>query len=186
MAKVKAKSVIVPSVVLTVICIVIAASLAFTNSITADKIAALEKQQSVEAMKAVFDDEGASFRDGTVTLDDKEYSYSAVTLNGETIGYVFTVSNNGYGGAVKVMTGINNDGTVRRIQVLSVDDETPGLGQNAKSKAGFSEQFSGKSGSISYEKNKDIDALTGATITTNAVVRDVNTALELFQKVKGE
>ncbi len=185
MAKITPRAVIKPTVILSLICLIISAALAVTNSFTSAKIAELEKQQSVEAMKQVFDDEGAVFTASVTELDGVEYEYNTVQVNGETIGYVFTVSSNGYGGAVKVMTGIETDGSVHKISVLSADDETPGLGQNALSKKEFSEQFVGKSGAISYDKNKDVDALTGATITTNAVIRDVNTALELFQKVKG-
>ena len=185
MAKLNGKNVVIPSIVLTVICLVISAALALTNDITKDRIEEIEKQNSIAAMSEIFTEKGLEFSENyTVMLDDAEYLYSIVTRDSEIYGYVFTTSTSGYGGEVKVMTGVNTDGTVEAIKVLSVADETPGLGQAAANED-FTAQFSGKSGEISTEKNKDIDALTGATVTTKAVITDVNTALKLFQNVKG-
>lgn len=186
MAKLKFKNVAVPSIVLVVICIVISAALAFTNGITKDKIAEIEKQNSIEAMSEIFSEKGVEFsQDYSTFLNDKEYKYSIVTLKGDICGYIFTTSTFGYGGEVKVMTGVNIDGTVKAIKVLSVADETPGLGQAATDDA-FAEEFKGKNGQISTEKNKDVNALTGATVTTKAVIKNVNTALELFEYVGGK
>lgn len=185
MAKLNGKNVVIPSIVLTVICLVISAALAFTNDITKDRIAEIETQNSIDAMAEIFTDDKVEFSDTyTVMLNDSEYEYNAAYIDDDVCGYIFTTATSGYGGEVKVMTGINVDGTVKSIKVLSVADETPGLGQAATNE-GFTAQFSGKSGEISTEKNKDIDALTGATVTTNAVINDVNTALQLFEIVKG-
>ena len=184
MAKPTVKNIAVPSVVLIIICLVISAALAFTNDITKDRIAEIDKQNSINAMAEIFTDEGVEFSDNyTVVRNDTEYFYSIASVNGEQIGFIFTTSSSGYGGEVKVMTGVNADGTVKAIKVLSVADETPGLGQAATNPE-FTAQFSGKSGQISTEKNHDVDALTGATITTKAVINDVNIALELFEEVK--
>ena len=185
MAKPTAKNVLLPAAILTAICIVISGLLALTNDITKDKIAEEAKKESIAAMSVIYNDEGAKFTDKTASdSEGNEFNYSVVIVNDKTIGYVFTTSQNGYGGQVSVMTGINADGSVKAIQILTVADETPGLGQNAKN-ATFTEQFSGKTKIISTEKNKEITALTGATITTNAVIGDVNRARELFDIVKG-
>ena len=185
MAKPTVKNIAVPSIVLVVICLVISAALAFTNDITKDRIAANDKKNSNAAMAEIFTDEGTAFSQGDpVKLNDTEYDYSIASVKGKVVGYVFTTAASGYGGEVRVMTGVNVDGSVKAIKILSVADETPGLGQ-AATKPEFTAQFSGKSGEISTEKNKDVDALTGATITTKAVINDVNTALKLFEEVKG-
>ncbi len=184
MAKPTAKNVLLPAAILTAICIVISGLLALTNDITKDKIEEAAKQESIAAMSIIYNDEGAKFTDKTATdSEGNEFNYSVVSVADKTIGYVFTTSQNGYGGQVSVMTGINTNGSVKAIQILSVADETPGLGQNAKNDA-FTSQFAGKTDVISKEKNKDITALTGATITTNAVIGDVNRALELYNIVK--
>ncbi len=182
MAKLNLKNVGIPAVVLTIICLVISAALAFTNDITKDRIAENEESKSIKAMSEIFKD--ADFEKNTLKYNGEECEYYIASLNSKACGYIFTTSGAGYGGEVKVMTGVNADGTVKAIKVLSVDDETPGLGQSA-AKDEFQNQFAGKSGKISTEKNKDIDALTGATITTNAVIGDVNQALEMYEIVKG-
>lgn len=185
MAKPTAKNVLVPAAILTAICIVISGLLALTNDITHKKIAEEAKKESMAAMSVIYSDAGVSFQDLTATdKEGNEFSYSKAELKGETLGYIFTTNTNGYGGQVSVMTGINVDGSIKSIQILSVADETPGLGQNAKSED-FTKQFSGKESEISKEKNKEINAITGATITTNAVIDDVNLARELFNIVTG-
>ena len=105
------------------------------------------------------------------------------------MGHIFTTSANGYGGAVKVMTGIGTDGKVIAIEVLDAADETPGLGQNAM-KPSFWERFKGKSGQVKVVKSgageDEVQALTGATITSNAVKDAVNKALTAHKLIKGE
>ena len=92
---------------------------------------------------------------------------------------------NGYGGPVKVMTAVDNQGAVLGVIVLACDDETPGLGQNAK-KAAFTDQFKGKSGSVELTKNGGtIAAVTSATYTSTAVKECVNRALSDYTLVKG-
>lgn len=183
----KLKSILIPTVTLTVICIIISAALSFTNSVTKDKIAELEKQTKIETMSQIFNEKGTEFTETKqVEVDGKTGEYSVATKDGKTIGYVFTVSNGGYGGAVSAMVGINTDGSVKTVSIVSVADETPGLGQSAKDNKDFLSQFEGKNSEISEEKNKDIDALTGATVTTKAVIKDVNCAIKMYEKVKGE
>lgn len=108
----------------------------------------------------------------------------------DELGYVITVTTSeGYGGDIQISTGILTDGTVNGIAVLSIS-ETAGLGMNA-TKPEFYEQFSGKS-VTEFRVVKDgaadddqIDALSGATITSNAVTEDVNAALVYFQNAIG-
>ena len=103
------------------------------------------------------------------------------------MGYIFTTAANGYGGEVKVMTGIAPDGTIIAIEVVSAGDETPGLGQNA-TKSSFWDLFKGKNGKLSASKSasadNEIQAMTGATITSRAVVSAVNEATDLFNQIK--
>jgi len=107
---------------------------------------------------------------------------------GETIGYVMTgTSSDGYGGDIQISTGILTDGTVTGIAFLSIG-ETAGLGMNA-TKPEFYEQFDNKrveqfevvKGGTGADS--EIDALSGATITSNAVTDDVNAVLVYFQNV---
>ncbi|MDD3404349.1 MAG: RnfABCDGE type electron transport complex subunit G [Hespellia sp.] len=111
--------------------------------------------------------------------------------SGETIGYVVTVtSKEGYGGDIQISTGIDSTGTVKGVSILSIS-ETAGLGmQAAESK--FTDQFKDKQvDQFAYTKSgasadNEIDALSGATITTNAFTNNVNAALTYYAEVLSE
>lgn len=189
MKKFSAKEVLVPSVSLFVISLVVTLLLAVTNNITAPLIEKLSVETEIETRKTVLAD--ASYFDDenkTVTLDGTEYTY-CVGLDAEknVVGYIFTTSTKGYGGEVKVMTGVSADGKVTGVEALSLS-ETAGLGMNAKSES-FRNQYIGKSGEIGVAKNSpkenEIQALTGATITSSAFTDAVNIALELYSVVTG-
>lgn len=114
----------------------------------------------------------------------------AKDANGKEIGYVITVaSHEGYGGDIEISVGILNDGTVKGIEMLSIG-ETAGLGMKAKEPE-FKNQFQDKQVDVFFytksgEEGEDkIDALSGATITTNAVTNGVNSALVYFREVLG-
>lgn len=103
----------------------------------------------------------------------------------ELTGYVFTTVSKGYGGDITVMTGVDSDGAVTGIEFLTIS-ETAGLGMNAQ-KDSFKQQFRGHAGKIGVSKNSpsenEIQALTGATITSRAVTSAVNEALTLYEEV---
>ena len=97
------------------------------------------------------------------------------------LGYIVSVTTpNGYGGDIQVAIGINKDGKIAGTQILAID-ETPGLGMNAKGE--FIEQFTGKKveGFVHTKngasKENEIDAITSATITTEAVTGAINAGL---------
>ena len=174
-----------PVVVLLCICIVIPLALSVTNAVTKERIADLEKQKAIETMESlIVADEFEQLRLGGETV----IKYNRAIKDGAPVGYIFETSANGYGGAVSVMTAINIDGTVKSIAILDVSNETPGLGQNAQ-KEGFYSQYSGKKSGIKLVKNSavsennEVNAMTGATITSTAVTNAVNEALEQFDTI---
>ena len=179
--------IIKPVAVLLAICIIIPLALSLTNRITKDKIAELDEKNSRETMASLikadsFTEEG--FKDG-----ENEFTYNLALKDGEIVGYIFKTAEKGYGGDVSVMTAVNVDGTVKSVAVLDVSGETPGLGQNA-AKESFYTQYEGKTSGISLLKNgadsakNEVNAVTGATITSTAVNKAVNQALEQFKCVK--
>ena len=173
------KIIIITAVILTVICAVSAAGLAVTNELTANRIAQAEQKAEQEAMSRVI--EAESYTKASVTVNGVESSYYIAGND----GYIFTVSHNGYGGPVKVMTGIDLDGKIVAIEILSASDETPGLGQNvAKETIGnwSWEQFKGLSDQAVIGGN--VEAVTGATISSKAVVSCVNEALDMYKAIK--
>lgn len=176
------KSIIITAVILTVICAVSAAGLAVTNELTADRIAESEQKAEQEAMSRIIKAE--NYTQASVTVNGVESVYY-IAGNDSVEGYIFTVSHNGYGGPVKVMTGIASDGKVIAIEILSASEETPGLGQNvAKEKIGnwSWEQFKGLSDQAVIGGN--VEAVTGATISSKAVVSCVNEALDMYKAIK--
>lgn len=177
---VKNKEILIPTVTLFLICLVITAALGVTNYFTAGRIAVLEKKAQAEAMNLLLPaDEYSPIEDGI--------SYCAVKEN-ETIGYIFTTVEKGYGGEIKVMTAVGIDGAVNAVTVLSAGDETPGLGQNVTKKA-FLDRYIGHFKGIEVVKNNadsslnQIDAVTGATISSKATTRAVNKALEMYENL---
>lgn len=177
------EDIIKPVGVLLAICIIIPLALSVTNKVTAKKIAELENENSKKNMQSLVSaDDFEKCSDGGI-----EY-YTAIK-GGDTAAYIFTESAKGYGGDVSVMTAVNTDGTVSGTAILDVSNETPGLGQNA-AKEGFYSQFKGLKKGISLLKNgadgekNEINAVTGATITSAAVTRAVNAALDDFDKVR--
>ena len=105
------------------------------------------------------------------------------------MGYVLSVtSREGYGGDITFTMGIRLDGTLNGISILSIS-ETAGLGMKAE--AVLKPQFENKNVSqFTYTKSgavsdDQIDAISGATITTNAVTTAVNGGLYYFQTQLG-
>lgn len=182
----KYSDVILPTVVLLAICVVVTLALSSTNLLTRGPIAKITAENNKKAMQKVL--EAESYTEQTLTVDGEDYTYNVAANGEETVGYIFISVAKGYGGDVSVMTAINPDGSVKAVEILDVSNETPGLGQNA-AKPDFYEQFIGKSGQTSIVKNGaiaesgEVDALTGATITSKAVSNAVNEAISLAKNI---
>ena len=185
--KLNAKDVLRTALPLILICVIVAAALGMTNELTKGPIAALTEKTELAARREVFP-EAENFEEMVDT--GAEFSpYIAKDAAGETVGYVFTTTGSGYGGKIKVMTGIDMDGNVTGISILS-QSETVGLGANCE-KESFREQFEQKipaEGFSVYKKGTaapegGIEALTSATISSQAVVTAVNHAVELYQTI---
>ena len=136
-----------------------------------------------EKLKSYLKENG--YNEKTVYVND---AVLAVDKNGETLGYVITITDKeGYGGDVSFTIGINNDGTINGISFLTLQ-ETAGVGMKADLK--FKDQFKGmKAEKIEYiqsgKKNENqIDAISGATITTNAVTNGVKCGVCSFKYFK--
>ena len=184
MKKFTFKSVGVPAIVLFLIAAICTAILALTNGVTAPKIEENNQKAEIEARKRVF----SQAKDFSDVKEINGNSYvEALDESGNVIGYVFTTSSKGYGGEIKVMTGIAKDGMVTGVDILSIA-ETAGLGMNAK-KDDFKNQYKDNTGIFEVVKNgaekNQIQALTGATITSQAVTDAVNIAVESFNTLTG-
>ena len=194
------------TLILTLITVIAGFLLGAVYEITKDPIARQEAQAKAEAYEQVFTD-AAAFEE--VKMDDTliqtirdqldQEGYKAQSIeeimraedqSGEMLGYAFTVvTSEGYGGDIQFSMGVQNDGTLNGISILSIG-ETAGLGMNADTPA-FKDQFVGKQvEQLQYTKNgatqdDEINAISGATVTTNAMTNGVNAGLCAFQYEKG-
>ncbi|MBQ8860951.1 MAG: RnfABCDGE type electron transport complex subunit G [Ruminococcus sp.] len=190
MRKMNFKDVFIPTISLFVICLVVAVSLAFTNSITATKIAENEAKSQQESMTIVCPD-ATDFE--LVFENEDGLVFKGTNDKGDVVGYAVSTLSSGYGGQIKVMTGIATDSTIINIDVYYNDDETPGLGKNT-SNEDFTSRFIGLLTSDSIVVDKDyvgegqkVDAVTSSTISSRAVIDAVNKATALYnEQVGGE
>ncbi len=181
------KEVIKPAAILFVICVAVSAALAGTNLLTADRIARAAAQKAEESRMVVLP-EAEAFQEKEGEDGTHYIGLSKEAPEGVVVGYVFETESKGYGGTVKVMTGINTEGNITGVIVLS-HSETPGLGANAE-KESFREQYkqpvANNANGIQVVKFQapnegEIQAMTGATITSTAVTNAVNLAIEQYQ-----
>ena len=179
--------------------------LGFVYQITKEPIAIQKEKAKVEACKIVFAD-ADSFEELTdYNLDEATTHFAeagfadqsmsdvvraAKDANGELLGYVLTVTTSeAYKDDIVFTMGIRLDGTLNGISFLSIA-ETPGLGMEAEEV--LSPQFENKNvPQFEYTKSgaateSQIDAISGATITTNAITNGVNAGLEYFKTVLKE
>ena len=195
------KEMIKNTAILLIITVVAGLVLGLVYQVTKDTIAEQEARKKKEACQEVFQD-AASFEPievNAVNVDEwASAGYSqesvdevmgAMDASGSLLGYVITVTTReGYGGDIQFSIGVSTDGTVNGMSILSIS-ETAGLGMRAEEV--LKPQFAGKqvsqfvytkSGAASEEQ---IDAISGATITTNAVTNGVNAGLYYFQTQLG-
>ena len=161
---------------LLIITSVMAAALAGVNSITADKIAAATAEKTQKAIAEVLP--GASNAEQIRFTDTTGLVTAVYQADG---GYAVQVVPSGFDGEITMMVGVDNEGKVLGISIIS-HTETAGLGavaaaDNAKGEA-FRSQFVGLGGKLSVSKDGgEVDALTGATITSRAIVEGINAAV---------
>ncbi len=140
-----------------------------------------EDMDGFDSAKATEAAAAAGYADDTI-----ENCVVAVDASGAELGYVISVTDpNSYGGDVTLSIGVTDDGTLNGYSITTIND-TAGLGMKAKEDS-FSSQFAGKQVE-SFEVTKtgatsddQIDAISGATITSRAVTSAVNAGSGLFQ-----
>ncbi len=179
--------IVTPTAVLAIICVVVTLALSSTNLLTADKIAALAVETQNKAMSKLIEADEYTLQ--TAVLGDEEIEYNAALKDGETVGLIFVTEANGYGGAISVMTAVDMNNNIIAVEILAATDETPGLGQNV-TKEKFYTQYASLRDSITVIKgglanaeNNEINAVTGATISSKAVTSAVNQALSYAKEI---
>jgi len=154
---------------LTVFCVLSAGALAYVFMFTGPKIEANAKIAFERSLKEVLP--GAE----TFNAAGKEGKIFEGVAAGKTVGTAVLVAPRGYSGNIRMLVGVDGELKVRGIKVLD-QRETPGLGTNIL-KPKFLSQFVGKNAADKLEPKKDVEAITGATISTRGVCEGVREAL---------
>lgn len=178
--------------------------LGFVYQITKEPIAAQKEKTKMKACEEVFEgaadfktENSPTFEKARAILDEAGYpkqdiveEMTAFDEAGSILGYVITVTTHeGYGGDITFSMGVKADGTLNGISILSIA-ETPGLGMKAEKI--INPQLENKKVEV-FEYTKSgalsdgqIDAISGATITTSAFTNGVNAGLSYFRaRVEG-
>ena len=168
-----------PIVVLCVICVVITGALAATNSVTAPVILEATIRAQNEARNELLPEaKGAFSKVEGVDVENVDNVYAAD--NGT--GWVITSNAKGYGGTITVMSSFTPDGKIKQIKVTEAQ-ETPGFGSNVTDTPSYWTQYGGKDASQPLALGQDIDAHSGATISSKALIRAVNSAIEAYNAI---
>lgn len=185
MKNIKIKDILIPTISLFVICLIVSLLLGITNELTKEPIAEIQQKKADEAKLAVCS-EAVSF-EGFEGIESE--CYRGFDKDGNIVGYAIPAKHKGYGGDIEVMVGFDTQGNITGVSIVSIN-ETPGLGMNAQ-KDSFKSQFEGEipEGGFSAKKGgegvKQIDALTSATITSEAVSQAVNKAIDVYDSLEG-
>ena len=170
------KAIIKPVVVLTAICLVITFLLSFTNEKTAPVIEQVNIQIANEARAEVLPE-----ADGFEKIEIDNLPEGAVDIYKATndTGYVASTTAQGYGGTMKVTVGIDENGAITKVKVTE-HSETPGLGSRA-----FEEKYTVTFKGANETTLPGVATISGATISSTALKRAIQTAFELYDMAKG-
>ena len=170
--------------ILGIICLTATLVLAVTYQVTKPKIDAQLKAEEQSALKRIVPEAG-SFKEKTIG----DIDYFEAWKGSELAGYCLKVTGTGYNGFMRIVVGIGPDGPIKGVAILE-HQETPGLGARVNEiKPGeespwFLRQFIGKD-ARTIEVKRNIDAITGATISSRAVTESINKAVtEFLDKVR--
>ena len=180
------------TVTLFVTCVIVAGLLGFVNKLTLPNITAANEKKTAEAIQKVLpelegspvameltDDMTAAASGAGATVTE---AYEA-QAGGSTIGYALKIVASGSQGNIEMMVGVDAEGVVTGVSIVD-NSETSGIGSKVMSNeplssgVGVLDQFQGKSaadGTLTVGKN--VDAISGATVSSKGVTAGVNAAL---------
>lgn len=181
-------------VILLLVNAIASGGLAVTYELTKEEIARQRFLQQVRAVQQVIEE--ASSPDYVVKREDLAEEAASrfkdvgnifeVNIDGKTVGYAVQVTPKGYGGPISMIVGLTPEGKVTGVRVVE-HKETPGLGTNVTESEEFLTQYEGKDPSSPVEIGTDVDAVSGATISSKGVTAGVRLALDVYEQVlKGE
>lgn len=176
-----------PTIVLGIICFVTATLLTLVNNITFEPIKEQELAQENEAKQLVMP-EGVDFVEKEFTADEHFHYNEAFDQNDNLVGYIFKNGTHGYSGPVIVNVGVNPDGIITGVKAMDLA-ETPGIGTQVEEPA-FTDQFIGKTIGLDVVSgtalnDNEIQAISGATSSSNAFIESVQKSLKQLSLISG-
>lgn len=156
---------------LLVICLAVAALVSLVNEVTKERYAQIQKEEQRMAIAGIFNVEQPDYTE----LGDGVY---LVTDGDVRLGVCVQTVTAGFGGDMTLMVGFDNNGAIIGVQILT-HSETPGLGAKVNDGAYLS-QYEGQNGNLTL--GQDVDAVSGATISSRAVLDGVNRARDQFNR----
>jgi electron transport complex protein RnfG len=194
----KQQRMLIHGVILGIFCLGFGLLLAVTDHLTEKDIAARALEDRLNSLSQVIP---ASIHDNNLVADavvmkndrDREITVYRATREGKVTGVAYEIFGSGYGGEIKLMLGVDDQGKVLGVRVLA-HKETPGLGDKIETKKGdWILRFTGLSiGNPPVEKWKvkkdggQFDQFSGATITPRGVVGAIRKGLEFFAANKAQ
>ena len=171
--KVKTLTGVFPIIFITIVVFVSVGLVTWTDSITKDKIEEQKEQEIQSMLKEMFPSMSE------YTFEDDIYT---IYSDGAGVGYAFLAVGKGYGGDIDILIGLEDETTIKGITIIS-QSETPGLGSRI-AESSFAIKFAGLNiGDVALKQDGgEIDGITGATISSGAVVDAVRTTA--MEKVK--
>ena len=170
---------------LTAVCLVCSAVVGAAYAVTKGPIDEAARAKTIASIARVLPEFTAEPEQGSVSVNGTDYTYYKV----DGAGYAVISTTSGFGGALTLMVGIAEDGTVHNTTVLS-HGETPGLGAKCTSDERFLSQFQGldpAKKTIAVRKDGgDLDAITASTITSRAYTEAVKNAVNAVKSLSHE
>ena len=196
------KSIIKDTLILLLITVISGGVLGLVYQVTKEPIAIAKEKKTQEAFREAFPEAVSFEEDGDFSEAEAEKvikenypdtvietSMYAFDADMNVLGYVIKVlSTEGYSGNISFLVGIKLDGTINAVSLLEIK-ESAGLGMNAESV--LIPQYKGKPATIfevtktGAAKDSQVDAISGATITTDAINNGVNAAVSYFNMMYG-
>ncbi|HOC06104.1 MAG TPA: FMN-binding protein [Bacillota bacterium] len=165
-------------VVLGLISAISAGLLAGVNMLTADTIKANSEKRLYETLAQVIEADEFEAQEGT------EFPLWLAKTNGEVVGYVVRLTGHGYSSdGIDLLVGLDAQATVKGVLVFS-HSETPGLGSKVAEQS-YLAQFVGKGLDSAFVPGEDVDAISGATSSSMAVIGSVRKAVDFVGKYAG-
>lgn len=179
----KSRGIVYSALALLLVSGIIACLVAAVNGFTAPVIAKQNEEALKQNIEKIFAD-CSGYEDITSDVGEMDGVVAVYRVGSSTGGndnYCVHASAPGYGGAVEVLVGFDCDGVIVGVAVLSADSETPGVGQRIKEDS-FLKGFDG----LTYnDSNGKVDGISGATVSSGAALKAVNSACNAMDALLG-